>query len=492
MTVYLLQWKDMKETPSYITDYLKYNAESIGTKPAIIFKDQTTTWEKLWELVQNTSNNEFSKIHSDSQKIVAILLPNSLEFVVAYLSIVHAGHIAMPLDPNFKKLEAQNVVDQMKPQAIITDSEHLDFFEAPHIWDIKDLMSLKTQDSELKPIRLPGSQQVVSMLFTSGTTGNPKATPYTHANHLWNIQAISKLWQWTSEDTLLVSLPLSHWHGLCVGITGMLVHGNTMYLQERFDPANTLEVLTSGLISMFMHVPIAYSRLIDHNPNETFDISSVRLCISGSSFLPPAMWHKFKQRYGQEILERYGASEMGFLTSNSLDSRIPGSVGKPLSGVDINIQKSGEIAMRSPGLFPGYYQNEAATKAQKTKTGYWLSGDIGEFDKDGNIHLKGRVQEKMKKFGYTVYPRDVEWALMQDSRVREAVVMSIQSDTELSDRFVFFVVGELDESDVYDISKTNMPNFWRPDTVFMLEAIPRTGRASKPALKELRELALKD
>ncbi len=481
----------MEATSQYITDYLEYNARNFGDKPAVIFEDQTTTWEELWELVKITSSNEFEKLHGGSQKIVALLLPNSLEFIVAYLSIVHAGHIAMPLDPNFKKLEAQNVVDQMKPEAIITDSEHMDFCKAAHIWDVKHLMDPKTKSTELKPIRLPANEQVVSMLFTSGTTGKPKATPYTHANHLWNIQAVSTLWNWNHDDTLLISLPLSHWHGLCVGLTGTLVHGNTMYLQERFDPEETLQTLQTGKISLFMHVPIAYSRLIDHNPEGSYDISNVRLCISGSSFLPPAMWQKFKERFAQEILERYGASEMGFLTSNLLDSRIPGSVGKPLEGVEIKIQKDGEIAMRSPGLFPGYWENQVATKEHTTKDGYWLSGDIGEFDSSGNIHLKGRVQEKMKKFGYTVYPRDVEWALMQDKRVRETVVMSIQSDTELSDRFVFFVAGELSEADVFEFAKSNMPNFWRPDTVIMLDAIPRTGRASKPALKELREIALK-
>lgn len=481
----------MKTADTYITDYLQHNAHNFGDKPAVIFQNKTTSWGELWELVKNTSGNEFEKLHGGSQKIVALLLPNSLEFIVAYLSIVHAGHIAMPLDPNFKKLEAQNVIDQINPEAIITDAQHIDFCEANHVWDIKQLMKERAEATDLKPIRLPADEQVVSMLFTSGTTGKPKATPYTHANHLWNIQAVSSLWNWNHDDTLLISLPLSHWHGLCVGLTGALVHGNTIFLQERFDPEETLQALQSDKISLFMHVPIVYSRLIEHNPEGVYDISKVRLCISGSSFLPPAMWQQFKERFGQEILERYGASEMGFLTSNLLDSRIPGSVGKPLEEVDIKIQKDGEIAMRSPGLFPGYWHNQDATRQQTTEDGYWLSGDIGEFDSNGNIHLKGRVQEKMKKFGYTVYPRDVEWALMQDKRVRETVVMSIQSDTELSDRFVFFVAGELSESDVIEFAKNNMPNFWRPDTVIMLDAIPRTGRASKPALKELRELAMK-
>ena len=238
-----------------------------------------------------------------------------------------------------------------------------------------------------------------------------------------------------------------------------------------------------------MHVPIAYSKLVEHNVNETYDLSKVRLFVSGSSYLPPAIWEHFKARFHQEILERYGASEMGFLTSNVLDSRIPGCVGKPLDGVVIEIQKSGEIAMSSPGLFNGYWQNDEATEAHRLENGLWLSGDIGELDSDGKLHLKGRVQEKMKKFGYTVYPRDVEWALMQNDKVLDAVVMSVQSEGSLNDEFVYFAVGDITEAEIFSFSKQNMPNFWRPDTVFILDAIPRTGRASKPALKELRAMA---
>jgi acyl-CoA synthetase (AMP-forming)/AMP-acid ligase II len=473
----------------YITDYLFEHAKNIPEKTFINFEDKNYSFSKVADLVLKASTNINEKIQNNSdQKIIAILLPNSPEFIYAYLGVVHAGHIAMPLDPNFKKLEAQNVIDQMQPDLIITDSDHLNYFDNQNVVIIDTLL----QDAGTRYtrfLRQDPDKQVVSMLFTSGTTGRPKATPYSHANHLWNINAVSKLWSWTDKDTLLISLPLSHWHGLCVGLTGGLVHGNTLYLQERFDPALTIQALESGDISLFMHVPIAYQKLVEHDPDTQFDLSKVRLCISGSSFLPPALWQKFKTRFSQEILERYGASEMGFLSSNTLDSRVPGSVGKILDGVQIKIQEDGEIAMRSPGLFLGYWQNDSATKEHSTSDGYWLSGDIGELDVNNNLYLKGRVQEKMKKFGYTVYPRDVEWALMKIPGVREASVMSIQNQDQLSDEFIYFVVGNVSEAEILEFSKTGMPNFWRPDRVIFIEAIPRMGRANKPNLKKLREIA---
>lgn len=476
----------------YITDYLFEHARENPTKSFIVFEGKSYDFQTIADMVEMAAGVISSKLNNSiSQQIVGILLPNSPQFVVAYLAIVHAGHIAMPLDPNFKKPEVVTVVDQMEPSISITSADARNLFKSSHnILLFDELRDDKQSPDAISYLRIDPSEQYVSMLFTSGTTGNPKATPYSHANHQWNINAVSGLWQWTSEDTLLISLALSHWHGLCVGLTGALMHGNTIYLHERFDPELTLQALESGDISLFMHVPIAYSKLIEHNVGTTYDLSKVRLCISGSSFLPPAMWHHFKQRFGQEILERYGASEMGFLTSNLLDSRIPGCVGKPLDGVTIKIQEDGEIAMSSPGLFNGYWKNEQATKEHRTADGLWLSGDIGEFDEDGKLHLKGRVQEKMKKFGYTVYPRDVEWSLMQNPRIEDCIVMSIQSDESLSDQFVYFVVGDISESEITHYCKENMPNYWRPDIVKLLDAIPRTGRASKPALKELRQMVV--
>lgn len=477
----------------YITDYLARNASKFSDKPAVIFEDKSTSWNQLWQLVKQAGDNVLQRLNgADEQKIIAILMPNSLDFLIAYLGVIQAGHIAMPLDPNFKPLESQKVVDQMKPEFIVSTDKYAGHFrDSDKILMIGDLLADIT-GAISKPLRLSPDEQAASMLFTSGTTGNPKSVPYTHTNHMWNSQAVSELWQWTADDTILLSLPLSHWHGLAMCVDGALLHGNTLYLQQWFDAKDTVDALQSGKISLFMHVPIAYAKLIEYAGNKQIDISKVRLCVSGSSFLPPRLWHEFKEHYGQEILERYGANEMGLLTSNTLDKRLAGCVGKPLRDVTIKILPSGEIAMRSPGLFPGYWKNPEANAKQRTKDGMWLSGDIAEIDDSGRITLKGRVQEKMKKFGYTVYPRDVEWALAKHPKVDEVIVMSLQSDSELSDEFIYFVIGEASDEEIFAFAKAEMPNYWRPDRVIHLEEIPRTGRSSKPAVNVLRQMAEKD
>jgi malonyl-CoA/methylmalonyl-CoA synthetase len=471
----------------YITDYLKQHAQSTGQQPALICPDRTLTWAELLHEVEVATIFLNHRLPSDHQCVVGLLLPNSWQFVVAHLAIINAGHITMPLDPNYKHPEISAIVTQIEPVLIITDTEHLANFpsEFPTVLT-EQLLNHSLSAIDLQHFQLPPDEQIATLLFTSGTTGKPKAAPYTHANHLWNIEAVTQLWKWNQQDTLLLSLPLSHWHGLVMGLSGAIYHGNTIYLQERLDVETTLATLSSGKISLFMHVPNAYWKLVNHNPTLKYDISRVRLCVSGSSFLPPAVWQAFKERFGQEILERYGASETGLVASNSLLERIPGSVGRLLSGVQIQIQNGGELGLKSPGLFPGYYKNPDATKTKFTPDGWWLTGDIGTFESD-ILTLKGRVQEKIKKFGYTIYPRDVEWALLKNPQIKEVVVMGIQRPDSLNDEIVYFVNSELSEIEIQDYCKLNLSTAWRSDAIFLVAEIPKT-RSGKPELAKLKEL----
>lgn len=468
---------------THLTDYLEYNAQKFPQKVALDVGKDSLTWKELAEQVSFRASAIQSKLPgSTTQKIIALLLPNGIEFVITYLAIVKTGHILMPLDPSFKTLEISSIIDQLPPALTITNQELSSLFPQDHQTTLAN--ELQGTSSE-EFLRLPAKEQIATLLFTSGTTGKPKATPYTHANHLWNIKAVTDLWEWTSDDTIATSLPLSHWHGLVMCVAGMLYHGNILYLQERFTPDETLELLSSGKVSLFMHVPIAYHRLVHSNLEDKYDISPVRLCISGSSYLPPKVWESFHKLYGHKILERYGASETGLVASNLLTERIPGEVGFPLQEVEIKLSPEGELLMKSPGLFPGYYNNPEAT-AKNMEDGWWHTSDIGEIDKNGRIQLKGRLQEKIKHFGYTLYPRDLEWTLLQNSDIEDAVALAIQGD-ELSDTLVYFVISHLTVKEIASYCKEHLPYYWRPDEIIILEDIPRT-RSGKPRLAELKKL----
>lgn len=479
----------MAHTLSHIYDHLAKQARELPDKPALICEDRTLTFSELWDEVQQFAGYLAPQLSGEKQEVVAILLPNSWQFVVAHLGTLLAGHINMPIDPTYKKLEIGGITEQQHPAHVITHAKVKDEFDPSFRFTIIENEAWKSADKLEQGLRLPAEEQIATLLFTSGTTGKPKITAYSHSNHMWNPAAVSELWKWTAEDTLLMSTPLSHWHGLAVILNGGLLHGNTIYVQERFEPAKTLAKLESGDISLYMHVPIAYYKMVEHEPGKQYDLSKVRLFVSGSSYLPPAIWHQFKNRFGHDILERYGSSETGLIASNTLDERIPGSVGYLLPGVDVKVI-DGELAMKSPGRFVGYYGNEEATNAKITDDGYWMTGDLGEFAEDGRLNLHGRVQEKMKKNGYTVFPRDIEWALMKDERISDAFVLGLQDEGALSDRIVYFIVGDITEEQVHAYCKQHLPAAWRPDIIRFLDAIPKSP-AGKPKLAMLRASALK-
>jgi malonyl-CoA/methylmalonyl-CoA synthetase len=473
--------------PKHLSDYLRANARRWPEKLAVSDDGASLTWSELWHAVEPRAHSLAADFDSSEQQVIGLLMPNSIDYVVAYLAIIHAGHIALPIDVIYKPLEIDAVIDQVKPKMVITDKTNrgrISSSTSP-VTVFSELAAPKTV-KEIKLLRLTPQKQIASLLFTSGTTGEPKLAPYTHANHVWNIQTCSLVWQWQHSDSLLLSLRLSHWYGLVMGLSGALYHGSSLYLQERFDADETLALLASGKITMFTHGPLAYAKLIGVADQTRYDLSKVRLFISGSAPLPPPIWQQFKKVFNHEILEVYGTSETGRIASNLLNERAPGSPGRPLPGVSLKLDE-GEVLVKSDGLFPGYYKNPAATKKSLTSDGYWRTGDIGELQ-EGRLVLKGRTQEKIRKSGYTISPRDIEWALHQMPAIKEVYVLGLQQPQEFDDQLIYYLVSDATKEEVMAFCQANLPSVWRPDKIIFLDNIPRT-RSGKPQLVRLRSLA---
>jgi acyl-CoA synthetase (AMP-forming)/AMP-acid ligase II len=469
---------------------LRRDAADYPKKPAVIFEGRSITWQELWRQTEVAAGFFNKSLDNDQQQVVAILLPNSIDFIVAYLAIIHSGHIALPLDPAYKKIEHEAVIKQLGAGMIITDPDYsaqLGDIEAQMIM-IEDLSDRKK--TSIKPLRLPAESQIASLTFTSGTTSAPKAVPNTHSNHLWNIEACSQAWDWTHNDSLLVNVPLSHMLGVVMAISGSIYHANTIYLHRWFDAAKTLESLASGEVSFFTHAASAFVKLAQ-TPGE-YDLSKVRLCVSGAAPLPPAIWQEFKDRFGLEIRETYGSSETGRIAANRIGDRVAhGSPGKPLPGVDLKLSEDNEVLVRSPGVFPGYYHNPAATAEARTADGYWKTGDIAEL-KDGYVFLKGRKQERIRRFGYTISPRDVEWAMHKHTAIDDIYVMGRQRPGEPDDELVYFVVTKLNDEEINHYCKQNLLFAWRPDKIVHLDELPRTrsGKTRIGALKAMLQGAV--
>ncbi|HET9850298.1 MAG TPA: class I adenylate-forming enzyme family protein [Candidatus Saccharimonadales bacterium] len=470
---------------SHLTDYLYANADNFGTKSAIVTAERTLSWQELARETSSAAAGLSRLVKSDSQQLVGILMSNTWEFVVAYLAILQTGHIAVPIDVIFKELEIEAITRQVPPALIIADKANRRRLPAgAKAVELTDLY--KKPSGKEKSIRLDPKKQAAILLFTSGTTGRPKVVPYTHAMNSWNIETCSKVWDWTSDDSQLISLRLSHMYGIVMGLAGSLYHGNTMYLQDRFNEEDTLNLLASGKVTMFPHGPLVFARLLGAAERKRWDLSRVRLFISGSGPLPPAVWQKFKDRFGAEILEVYGSNETGRIASNLLDERIPGSPGRPLPDVSLRFSDEGEVLVKSPGVFPGYWQNEQLTKSQLEPDGYWHTGDLGELA-DGRVVLKSRLVERIRRQGYSVSPRDVEWALYTNPAIKDVTVVGIQEPGQANDQLVYFMTTDLNEEQIRVFCKTALPSIWRPDKIILLDELPRT-RSSKvniPALKAL-------
>jgi acyl-CoA synthetase (AMP-forming)/AMP-acid ligase II len=476
----------MESRLAYLSDYLELNAKNQPQAVALRTSTRTLTWQDFYSDVVRAGRNLQQQLDATVPETIGILLPNSWEFAVAYYAVLHAGHRALPYDPTFKRLQLETISTRVKARLTITsDTLKAELPDKTPYITTAQLLS-PTPKGKPRFIREPSDRQIATLLFTSGTTGVPKLSAYTHANHLWNLDTISTLWQWSKDDRLLLSLPLSHWHGLVLGLEGSVYNGTPLYLDERLDARSTLERLAAGEFTLFFHVPVGYLRLVSESPGQDYDLSKVRLFVSGSSYMPPALWQQFKRRYHHEILERYGASETGMITSNYLDSRVPGSVGYPLEGVELRLESDGELSMRSPGLFPGYHENLEATNAKMSADGWWRTGDIGHFEADGRVRLKSRIQEKIKKSGYLIYPRDVEWSALNHPKIKDIVVIGITGEGDIDGRIAYVVAAETTEADIREFARTNMPRAWRPDIVLMLDEIPKTS-SGKPKLAELKK-----
>jgi malonyl-CoA/methylmalonyl-CoA synthetase len=470
----------------HLSDYLLKNAKKNPGKLALVDGKVRLSWKDLWQQVEPLALSLAANL-GGRQQVVAILMPNSWQCVVTNLAVLHAGHVVLPLDVVYKTLEIDAIINQLSPSLVIADKANFPRTQADkaHTVVFEELNDLiPNHDSRL--LRLPVEKQLASLLFTSGTTGTPKVTPHNHFHHLWNVRVCSEVWGWTAEDSLLISLRLTHWYGLVMGMIGALYHGNTLYLQDRFEADRTLQILTDEPITIFTHTPSAFAKMLDVPGAGNYDLSDVRLFISGSAPLSPVIWRQFEEQFNHKILEVYGTSETGRIASNSLIDRRPASPGQLLPGVEVKLGNHSEVLVKSPGVVSGYYKNQEATRAARTPDGWWRTGDVGQLTNQ-RLSLKGRLHEKIRKSGYTLSPRDIEWALAQNKRIKEVHVVGIQQPGTADDKLVYYLVTDAPKSQITDFCKENLPSIWRPDKIVILPQLPRN-RSGKVNIDRLKQM----
>jgi malonyl-CoA/methylmalonyl-CoA synthetase len=354
------------------------------------------------------------------------------------------------------------------------------------------------------PHRAPQPDDVAVLLYTSGTTGRPKGAPLTQGNLGANAQTLRRAWGFTGEDWVAHALPVYHAHGLLVAVNISLANGTPMLWFDRFDPASLLEA--AGRWTVFMGVPTHYVRLLAEPRCTPAVVGGVRLWLSGSAPLLATTHDEWERRTGQRILERYGMTETVMLTSNPLvGERRAGSVGLPLDGVDVRLDMRdgdvrdgaagiGEIQVRGPNVFGGYWRRPDLEEATFAPGGWFRTGDLGEFDPDGYLRIVGRAKDLVISGGLNVYPKEVETVLDSLPGVAESAVVGL-ADLDLGEVVTALVVAtpgvDLDTEALRAAARGQLAGYKVPRRIEVVDELPRNamGKVEKATIRRMLSLS---
>jgi len=477
-------------------------AKRLQNKVAIKWEGREFTFGELEGLT-----NKFARVLQSmgikKGERVCIFLQNSPEFIIAHFGIIKAGAVAVPLNVMYRQHELRHMVNDAGAVAMVTSEANL-----PYVQEIReDLKTLrdiivtsnsppagylafyglinKEDDAPLPPQN--AEEDLAVICYTSGTTGLAKGAMITHANFIANIRTLVELWELSESDMLLTALPMFHVHGLGIVVHGMAYCGYSMVLLERFEAQRALDEISRNKCTVFMGVPTMYIRLLEDGA-KAGDLSSMRTWTVGSAPMPVDALNKFREKFGAEILERYGMTETAVvITSNPLrGKRKPGSVGLPLPGVEVKIvdddgnevptNEVGEIAVKGPSVMKGYWNKPAETE-EAFKGGWFHTGDLGKLDEEGYLHIVGRKREMIIASGFKVFPREVEEVIHTYPKVREVAVVGLPDPVRGESVKAFVVLKDgmtATPQELDEYCRRSLAAFKVPRTYEFVPSIPRS------------------
>jgi len=410
---------------------------------------------------------------------------SSAEFVVAYIGALRAGLTVVPVNPAYTGPEVTKIVRACAPDAAIVDSDE----RGSSIRDaggagVQLLSSaLDLPDGEEVELDRAAPGDTALLVYTSGTTGQPKGVPLTHENLLCSATAVNVAWRWEPGDRLLLTLPVFHVHGLGVGINGSLCAGASVVLRPGFDTADVADRCRADA-TLFFGVPAMYERLMRSGDAEA--LRGLRLAVSGSAPLPAELAQAVERVAGQVPLERYGMTETIMLAGNPYEGeRRPGTVGFPFPGVGLRLAPDREVQVRGRNVISGYLDATDATAEAFTADGWFRTGDLGEFDADGYLRIVGRSKELIITGGYNVLPREVEEVLAAHPAIVEVAVIGRPSE-RWGEEVTAIVVANRDvtEEELRDHAAERLTGYKVPKRVEFISELPRNalGKVVRGAL----------
>lgn len=477
-----------------------------GDKPALVWRDDVAvTFSGLPEEI-GRYRAALARLGVASGDRVIVKTENSPAFVYTYLAVLASGAVFVPMNAAYTASEVGALIEDAAPSLLVHAAATAipDFADAPvkritlepdGTGALPDLAASMAPDMRIEEAT---SSTLAALLFTSGTTGRPKGAMLTHGNLASNVAALHEAWHFGADDVILHCLPLFHAHGLFVALHLGLFSGATVRMLPRFSVGQVIAELPQA--SVFMGVPTFYSRLLGDDRFDRALVSSIRLFVSGSAPLLPAVFDAFAERTGHRILERYGMTETVMIASNPYeqDGRIAGTVGYPLPGVAVNIVGAGrkplpageigEIEMTGPNLCRGYWRRADATAESFHDDGYFSTGDTGFKDPGGRITITGRSKDLIISGGFNVYPAEIEILLAGLDGVSDAAVIGV-AHPDFGEAVVAVVTSDGPSFDIEaakDAASRQLAPFKRPKAIFVLDELPRNamGKVMKAELRQ--------
>jgi len=497
---------------------LEETVRRYGRKTAIALGDRRLSYAEL-DKASNKIANALIKMGISKGDRVAMLLPNSLEFVIIYFGIVKAGGIAVPLDTRYKVGELASLFGDCQPKVLVAESPFLEplvpalpsFKYIEHVIDINSKYEgqflsyreiIATASSNRVEVGLE-PEDIATISYTGGPTNRPRGVMLSHRSLVTEAIMSGDGFQQTDKDVvMLFALPLLHMFGLAAVLLASVYKGSTVVIVPGtgLSISSFMEAIEREKGTIFLGVPYIFALAVDLAEKEGIknDLSSLRLCGSGGAPLSIDIIQRFKQHYGFTLLNLWGQTEaVSQVTCQPIDGTEKlGSVGKPLPGWEVKIvddnnkelppNQPGEIIVRGP-IMNGYYRNPRAT-AEMIKNGWLYTDDIGKLDRDGNLFILGRKKEMIIVKGQNIYPSDIEDVLYTHPKVAETAVVGIPD--ELRGEEVRAVIslkeGEVaTEQEIKRFCLERIANYKVPKQVIFLDSLPKTatGKISKEDLR---------
>jgi malonyl-CoA/methylmalonyl-CoA synthetase len=441
---------------------------------------------------------------------LAAQIEKSEHALAVYAACVQSGIVFLPLNTAYTAAEVAYFVENSGAKILLCDSSNessltpvanaagallktlnangggtlaIDAAQQPEIFE--------TVDRDI--------DDLAAFLYTSGTTGRSKGAMLTQGNLLSNAETLTDYWRFTDRDVLLNALPIFHTHGLFVATNITLIAGGSMIFLHKFDLDQVLQHLPRA--STMMGVPTFYTRLLSDGRLDRQLVKHMRLFVSGSAPLLSETHAQFEACTGHRILERYGMTETNMNTSNPYEgTRRAGTVGMPLPGIELKITDAasgetlpdgeiGQIEVRGPNVFKGYWQMPEKTREELRENGFFITGDLGLIDTEGYVQIVGRSKDLIISGGYNIYPKEIEILLDDQPAVLESAVIGVPHP-DFGETVVGFLVAEKGfQPDLETISAAvglELARFKHPRKLIVLTELPRNamGKVQKNRLRE--------